>query len=225
LGLSPVSVQTDAPVVQTIDPVRQALPGVQALPAAQAAHAPLLHTMFVPQTVPLACAVPVSMHDATPLAEQIVCPTWQRLAAVQTPPGVHDGPPPVPPRPPMPVPPPPPRPPMPVPPVPPRPPVPLPPVPLVPPVPPPPMDPPEPATDPPELPAIDPALPPALPPRPAVPATPPRPPAPPTDPPVPAASMPLSGNIGSSRRPHARLDHPRRTDTHTSRLNIVTPVR
>jgi hypothetical protein len=201
LGLSPVSVQTGAPVVQTIDPVRQALPGVQALPAAQVAHAPLLHTMFVPQTVPFACAFPVSMHDATPAAEQIVCPTWQRLAEVQTPPGVHAGPPAVPP-------------------VPPRAPVPLPPVPP-PPVPPPPVpplptDPPEPAIDPPELPAIDPALPPLPPPAPVT---------APAVPPAPAAPTPPSGNIGSSRRPHARLDHPRRTDTHTSRLNIVTPVR
>ena len=37
---------------------------VQTPPAAQAAHAPLLHTMFVPQAMPFACAVPVSMHDA-----------------------------------------------------------------------------------------------------------------------------------------------------------------
>ena len=39
---------------------------VQAPPATQAAHAPLLHTMFVPQAMPFACAVPVSMHS-TPL--------------------------------------------------------------------------------------------------------------------------------------------------------------
>jgi hypothetical protein len=176
--------------VQTIDPVRHALPGVQAVPAPQAAHAPLLQTRFVPQTVPFACAFPVSMHDRTPLAEQTVCPTWHGLADVQTPPPVHAGPPPVPP--------------------------PLPPL---------------PAIDPPELPAIDPALPalPALPPRPALPpALPPRPAVPataPPAPPAPTASTPPSGNIGCSRRPHPRLDHPRRTDTHTSRLNIVTPVR
>jgi len=178
-------VQTGAPVVQAIVPVRHGLVGVQALPAAQAAHEPLLHTMFAPQTVPFACALPVSMHDSTPLAEQIVCPTRHGLAGVQTPPPVHEGT-----------------------------------------SAPASTEPPVPATDPPELPAIDPAVP-ALPPRPAVPATPPRPPAPvtPPAPPAPAAPTPPSGNSGCSRRPHPRLDHPRRTVTHTSRLNIVTPVR
>ena len=83
--------QTAAPVVQAIDPVRHGLLGVQAVPAAQAAHAPLLHTMFVPQTVPFACAVWVSMHDTTPLAEQVVCPTWHGLAGGQAPPAVHTG--------------------------------------------------------------------------------------------------------------------------------------
>ena len=67
--------QTGAPVVQTIVPARHRSAGEQAVPAAQAAHAPLLHTMFTPQTVPFACALPVSMHDSTPFAEQTVCPT------------------------------------------------------------------------------------------------------------------------------------------------------
>ena len=70
----PFSVQTGAPVVQTVDPVRHGLVGVQVLPAVQAAHVPLLQTMFVPHDVPLAWARPVSLHDITPLAEQAVCP-------------------------------------------------------------------------------------------------------------------------------------------------------
>ena len=45
-GLSALSAHTAAPVVQTIVPVRHGLVGVQALPAAQAAHEPLLQTMF-----------------------------------------------------------------------------------------------------------------------------------------------------------------------------------
>jgi hypothetical protein len=73
--LSPFSVQTGAPVVQTIAPVRHRLVGVQAVPIAQVPHVPLLQTLFVPQTVPFACATWVSVHDATPLAEQVVCPT------------------------------------------------------------------------------------------------------------------------------------------------------
>jgi hypothetical protein len=71
-GRSAFAVQTGTPVVHWIVPVRQGLVGVHAVPAAQAAHAPLLHTMFWPQLVPFACALPVSRHDITPLAEQIV---------------------------------------------------------------------------------------------------------------------------------------------------------
>ena len=74
-ALLPFSVQTGAPVVQRFDPVRQGLVGVQVVPAVHEAHAPLLQTMFVPHEVPFAFAVPVSMHDITPLAEQTVCPT------------------------------------------------------------------------------------------------------------------------------------------------------
>jgi hypothetical protein len=71
-ALLPVSVQTAAPVVQTIAPVRQRFVGLQVVPAVQATHAPLLHTMFVPHEVPLVLVCPVSMHDITPLAEQVV---------------------------------------------------------------------------------------------------------------------------------------------------------
>ena len=45
-GLSAFSLHTAAPVVQATVPVRHGLVGVQALPAAQAAHEPLLQTMF-----------------------------------------------------------------------------------------------------------------------------------------------------------------------------------
>ena len=54
-GLSPSSVHTAVPVVQTFDAVRHGLAAVQALPAAQARHEPFPHTMLIPQTVPLAC--------------------------------------------------------------------------------------------------------------------------------------------------------------------------
>jgi hypothetical protein len=72
-GLLPLSTHVTVPVAQVVRPVRHApLVGVHVVPATQAAHAPLLHTMFVPQSVPLACSFPVSMHDRTPLAEQAV---------------------------------------------------------------------------------------------------------------------------------------------------------
>ncbi|HEY7374713.1 MAG TPA: hypothetical protein VIF57_21290 [Polyangia bacterium] len=206
----PLSMQAGAPVVQLMDPVRQGLLGVQALPAAQAAHAPLLQIMFVPQTVPFACAVWVSVHDATPLAEQAICPTWHALVGVQTPPGVHDGTsvppsgdPPLPPAPALP-------------PRPPAPPITEPPTPAL----PPPM-PPLPAA--PALPPAPPIIEPPVPPRPALPVVPPRPPTL-TVPPAPAVPSPPSGSIGSTRRPHPRPAHPHRTDTHTSRWNIMSPV-
>ena len=68
----PVSTQTDAPVTQEVAPVRQALEGVQAAPDVQALHFPLLHTMFVPHTVPLTRLFPVSAQEM--LGEQTVCP-------------------------------------------------------------------------------------------------------------------------------------------------------
>ena len=64
--------QTGAPVAHEIAPVRHAFVEVQTPPATQAAHAPLLHTMFVPQAMPFACAVPVSMHSRP---GHVVCPT------------------------------------------------------------------------------------------------------------------------------------------------------
>jgi hypothetical protein len=74
-GLFPDAVQTGAPVVQAIIPIRQASPvNVQAVPAAQATQAPSLHTMSCPHTVPFACGCSVSVQVA-PEAEQAVCPT------------------------------------------------------------------------------------------------------------------------------------------------------
>ncbi len=54
----PVSAQTDIPVTQEVAPVRHAVVGVQEAPAVQAPQAPLLHTMFVPHTVPLTRLLP-----------------------------------------------------------------------------------------------------------------------------------------------------------------------
>jgi hypothetical protein len=69
-GLSAFSMQTAVPVVHTLVPVRQRLAGVQAEPAVQMTHAPLLQTLFVPQLVPFASEVPVSVHVIVPVAEQ-----------------------------------------------------------------------------------------------------------------------------------------------------------
>jgi hypothetical protein len=68
----PVSAQTDTPVTQEVAPVRQAAAGVHATPAVQSPQAPLLHTMFVPHTVPSTSLLPVSEHEM--LGEQTICP-------------------------------------------------------------------------------------------------------------------------------------------------------
>ena len=69
---SPVCAQTEVPVTQEVTPVRQTFAGVQATPAVQAPQAPLLHTRFVPHTVPLVRLPPVSAHEM--LVEQTISP-------------------------------------------------------------------------------------------------------------------------------------------------------
>ena len=87
LATFPVSAQTDVPVTQEVAPVRQALAGVQATPAVHDPQAPLLHTMFVPQTVPSTSLLPVSEQPM--FGEQTVCPAWQGFAGVQACPTVQ----------------------------------------------------------------------------------------------------------------------------------------
>jgi hypothetical protein len=67
----PVSAQTGAPVRQEVAPVRQAFAGVQAAPAVQAAHVPLLHTMFVPHDAPLE-TFPDSVQTGAPESQAVV---------------------------------------------------------------------------------------------------------------------------------------------------------
>jgi len=74
----PVSVHTDVPVLQLSVPVWQGLVGVQAPPAEQATHAPLLHTWFVPQDVPLG-RFPVSAQTDMPVTHD-VAPVRQTFA-------------------------------------------------------------------------------------------------------------------------------------------------
>ena len=84
----PVSVHTATPVEQSVVPVSHGLAGVHAAFWVQAAHVPLSHTSLVPQVVPLAALVPVSVHTAVPV-EQSVVPAWHGLAGVQVAPCVH----------------------------------------------------------------------------------------------------------------------------------------
>ena len=84
----PVSAQTAAPVAHDVAPVRHGLAGVQVAPEVQDAQAPLLHTMFVPQEVPLA-RFPDSEQTGAPVSQAVVPvrhglpPTLQLAPTVQ----------------------------------------------------------------------------------------------------------------------------------------------
>ncbi len=72
-GLLSVSVQTGAPVVQTMVPTRQGLPvTLHAIPPAHAVQVPLLQTMSVPHWVPLASRSGSSLHDIAPSMHTVV---------------------------------------------------------------------------------------------------------------------------------------------------------
>lgn len=66
-----VSVQTAVPVSQASVPLWQGLVGGQVAPTMQATHAPLVHTMLVPQGVPF-WLLPDAMHVDTPVAQDVV---------------------------------------------------------------------------------------------------------------------------------------------------------
>jgi hypothetical protein len=112
-GLLSVSVQTGAPVVQTILPTRHGRPVTsQAMSATHDSQLPLRQTMSAPQTVPFACRPGSSMHVIAPslqtnipwrqgLAGTQAPPATQLLTGTSTPPASTNTPPPVlPPRPP-----------------------------------------------------------------------------------------------------------------------------
>jgi hypothetical protein len=86
--LLPVSLHTGAPDVQTVVPVWHALVGVHDAPVVHPLHDPLSHTSLVPQEVPLATAVPVSVHTETPVAHDVT-PVSQLLGGVHAVPEVH----------------------------------------------------------------------------------------------------------------------------------------
>src|SRR5262249_48124661 len=78
-GWFPVSAQTEAPVMQEVAPVRHGLfGGWQLVPEVQATHVPALQTMFVPHTVPLTSALPLSAQVTA--GEQAWNPAWHLLA-------------------------------------------------------------------------------------------------------------------------------------------------
>jgi hypothetical protein len=90
-GLLSLSVQTGAPVVQTMLPTRQGRPVTsQAMPSVQASQLPLWQTRLAPQIVPFAWRSVISMHDIAP-SRQTNCPLWQGLAGTHAPPATQTG--------------------------------------------------------------------------------------------------------------------------------------
>jgi hypothetical protein len=86
----PVIMHTELPLLHTVLPVWHMLPfGVQALPAVQGLQLPPLHTRFVPQLVPFARLLPVSVQLGVP-DEQLSEPVWQgAVDGVQLVPAEH----------------------------------------------------------------------------------------------------------------------------------------
>ena len=74
LATLPDSAQTGAPVLQVVVPVRQGLPvTVQFAPTVQSPQAPAaLQTLFVPQLVPAATSVPLSVQTGVPVEQASV---------------------------------------------------------------------------------------------------------------------------------------------------------
>jgi hypothetical protein len=84
LATFPVSVQTCVPEVHTVAAVRQGLPvTTQLAPAVQAVHVPVaLQTLLVPQAVPAARLVFLSVQTGDPVAQASV-PAWQGFVGAQ----------------------------------------------------------------------------------------------------------------------------------------------
>ena len=88
-GLLSVSVQTGAPVVQTMLPTRHGLPVTShVMPSVHAPQVPLRQTMFTPQTVPFACVSVSSMHVIAPSLQTNI-PLWHGLAGTHAPPATQ----------------------------------------------------------------------------------------------------------------------------------------
>ena len=86
----PDSVQTGAPVSQVVVPVRHGLPlTVQVPPAVQLTQLPVEpQTLFVPQLVPPARSVPLSLQTGVPVVH-VSAPRWQGLVGTQLTPSAH----------------------------------------------------------------------------------------------------------------------------------------
>jgi hypothetical protein len=84
----PAAVHTAAPELQTTVFFRHESAEVQSAPAVQLPHAPLLQTSLVPQPVPFATLVPVSVQTETPDPHDVT-PPWHEFVGAHAVPAVH----------------------------------------------------------------------------------------------------------------------------------------
>ena len=83
-----VSMQTEVPVAQDVEPTWQGLVGVQLALAVHGEQVPALQTSLLAHVVPLATFVSVSTQTEVPVAQEVE-PTWQGLVGVQLALAVH----------------------------------------------------------------------------------------------------------------------------------------
>jgi hypothetical protein len=83
-----VSTHADVPDAQDVVPAWHGFVGVHEVPAVHAEHAPLSQTLFVPQDVPFAAVLPVSLQTGKPDVQTVV-PTSHAFVGVHAAPGVH----------------------------------------------------------------------------------------------------------------------------------------
>jgi hypothetical protein len=80
-------VHTEAPDMHEVEPILHGVATWQALPAAQGAQVPRLHTLSVPHAEPFGIISPVSLHET--IGEHVVAPPWHGLAGSHDSPSVH----------------------------------------------------------------------------------------------------------------------------------------
>ncbi len=84
----PEGLHIGVPDEQSVVPVWHGLGGVQLVPATHAVQTPLSQTSPLPHEVPFGRAIPVSVHEGVPPAQETT-PVWHGFAGGHEPPATH----------------------------------------------------------------------------------------------------------------------------------------